>query len=246
VRQGDVLSFGEGALRAIVLRATVRQSGGPLRIQRHFSGVLEKLGRMPLPPYIKEELRDSERYQTVYAREAGSAAAPTAGLHFTKELLGRLEDMGVKLCYLTLHVGLGTFRPVKEENIEDHPMHAEFCTVSEEAARTVNDARRAGGRIVAEGTTSCRTLESFAQEDGTLSFRQRLDGYLLIYPGYRFKCIGRAITNFSSAGEHPIMLVSALAGRERILAAYELAVRRGTASFPSARYVYLLRLLCFS
>jgi len=194
---------------------------------------------MPLPPYIKAQLQDSERYQTVYARETGSAAAPTAGLHFTKELLGRLEENGVKLCYLTLHVGLGTFRPVKEENIEDHPMHAEFCTVSEEAARTVNAARSTGGRIVAVGTTSCRTLESFAREDGTLAYGSGWTD-IFIYPGYRFKCTDALITNFHLPESTLIMLVSALAGREKILAAYELAVREKYRffSFGDAMFIY--------
>lgn len=239
-RPGDFLSFGEGALRAQVLRVT--EFGN--RVVRFdcsgvFLEVLEKLGRMPLPPYIKAELQDPERYQTVYAREAGSAAAPTAGLHFTEELLDRLGEKGVKLCYLTLHVGLGTFRPVKEENIEDHPMHAEYCTVPEEAAYTVNAARRAGGRVVAVGTTSCRTLESFAREDGTL-----LSGSgwteLFIYPGYRFKCTDALITNFHLPESTLIMLVSALAGREKILAAYELAVREKYRffSFGDAMFIH--------
>ena len=179
---------------------------------------------MPLPPYIKEELQDSERYQTVYSKELGSAAAPTAGLHFTKELLAEIADMGVKICYVTLHVGLGTFRPVKADKIEDHEMHSEFCIVPEETAETVNAVKGAGGRVIAVGTTSCRTLESFTTEDGTL---QATSGWtnIFIYPGYKFKCIDALITNFHLPESTLIMLVSALAGRENILNAYNTAVK---------------------
>ena len=189
-----------------------------------FLEILERLGKMPLPPYIKEELQDSERYQTVYSKELGSAAAPTAGLHFTKELLAEIADMGVKICYVTLHVGLGTFRPVKADKIEDHEMHSEFCIVPEETAETVNAVKRAGGRGVAVGTTSCRTLESFTTEDGTL---QATSGWtnIFIYPGYKFKCIDALITNFHLPESTLIMLVSALAGRENILNAYNTAVK---------------------
>ena len=189
-----------------------------------FLEILERLGKMPLPPYIKEELQDSERYQTVYSKELGSAAAPTAGLHFTKELLAEIADMGVKICYVTLHVGLGTFRPVKADKIEDHEMHSEFCIVPEETAETVNAVKRAGGRVIAVGTTSCRTLESFTTEDGTL---QATSGWtnIFIYPGYKFKCIDALITNFHLPESTLIMLVSALAGRENILNAYNTAVK---------------------
>ena len=178
---------------------------------------------MPLPPYIKEELQDSERYQTVYSKELGSAAAPTAGLHFTKELLSEIEDMGVSICCVTLHVGLGTFRPVKAENIEDHDMHSEFCIIPEDTAKTVNDTKNAGGRVIAVGTTSCRTLESFTTDDGVL---QATSGWtnIFIYPGYKFKCIDALITNFHLPESTLIMLVSALAGRECILNAYKTAV----------------------
>jgi S-adenosylmethionine:tRNA ribosyltransferase-isomerase len=223
-RPGTELSFGEGELTATVLEVT---EGGNRIVQFAYEGifleVLERLGKMPLPPYIKEELQDAERYQTVYSRELGSAAAPTAGLHFTKELLAQIEAMGVKVAYVTLHVGLGTFRPVKEEEIEDHPMHAEFCIVPERTARLVTETKRAGGRIVSVGTTSCRTLESFAKEDGTL---ESCSGWtdIFIYPGYRFKCVDALVTNFHLPESTLIMLVSALAGRENILNAYRIAV----------------------
>ena len=186
--------------------------------------MLERLGKMPLPPYIKEELQDSERYQTVYSRELGSAAAPTAGLHFTKELLEKIAAKGVKVCYVTLHVGLGTFRPVKEDEIEAHEMHSEFCIVPEETAAAINETKNNGGRVIAVGTTSCRTLESFAKEDGTI---EACSGWtnIFIYPGYRFKCIDALVTNFHLPESTLIMLVSALAGREHIMNAYNTAVR---------------------
>ena len=222
---GTRLIFGDGALRGEVRELA---PGGNRVVHFSYDGifleVLERLGRMPLPPYIKEELQDAERYQTVYCRETGSAAAPTAGLHFTRELLGELERCGIRLCYLTLHVGLGTFRPVKEEEIENHPMHAEYCVVPEAAAQIVAQTRRDGGRVVAVGTTSCRTLESFAGEDGTL---RPGSGWtdIFIYPGYRFKCVDALVTNFHLPESTLIMLVSALAGRENIMAAYNEAIR---------------------
>ncbi len=224
-RPGAELSFGNGELKATVIDVI---EGGNRIVHFQYEGifleVLERLGKMPLPPYIKEELQDAERYQTVYSRELGSAAAPTAGLHFTKELLRRIEEQGVKVCYVTLHVGLGTFRPVKEEDIEDHPMHAEFCMVPEETARIVTETKRNGGKIVAVGTTSCRTLESFSASDGSL---QTCSGWtnIFIYPGYTFKCIDSLITNFHLPESTLIMLVSALAGRENILNAYQEAIR---------------------
>ena len=181
-KPGQELVFGNGELTAVVEEVTL---GGNRIVKFSYEGIfleiLERLGKMPLPPYIKEELQDSERYQTVYSKELGSAAAPTAGLHFTKELLAEIADMGVKICYVTLHVGLGTFRPVKADKIEDHEMHSEFCIVPEETAETVNAVKRAGGRVVAVGTTSCRTLESFTTEDGTL---QATSGWtnIFIYP----------------------------------------------------------------
>lgn len=223
-KPGTELFFGDGELTATVESVV---EGGNRIVKFHYEGVflekLERLGKMPLPPYIKEELQDSERYQTVYSRELGSAAAPTAGLHFTKELLREIEDMGVKICYVTLHVGLGTFRPVKAEKIEEHEMHSEFCIVSEETARIINETKRAGGRVIAVGTTSCRTLESFAKENGEL---EATSGWtsIFIYPGYKFKCIDALITNFHLPESTLIMLVSALAGRENVLHAYAVAV----------------------
>ena len=225
-KPGQELVFGNGELTAVVEEVTL---GGNRIVKFSYEGIfleiLERLGKMPLPPYIKEELQDSERYQTVYSKELGSAAAPTAGLHFTKELLAEIADMGVKICYVTLHVGLGTFRPVKADKIEDHEMHSEFCIVPEETAETVNAVKRAGGRVIAVGTTSCRTLESFTTEDGTL---QATSGWtnIFIYPGYKFKCIDALITNFHLPESTLIMLVSALAGREHIHNAYNTAVKQ--------------------
>lgn len=223
-KPGQELIFGNGELTGVVQELT---QGGNRIVKFDYKGIfleiLERLGKMPLPPYIKEELQDSERYQTVYSKELGSAAAPTAGLHFTKELLSEIEDMGVSICCVTLHVGLGTFRPVKAENIEDHDMHSEFCIIPEETAKTVNDTKKAGGRVIAVGTTSCRTLESFTTDDGVL---QATSGWtnIFIYPGYTFKCIDALITNFHLPESTLIMLVSALAGREHILNAYKTAV----------------------
>ncbi len=239
-RPGTELIFGDGELTATVLEVA---EGGNRIVRFHYEGifleVLERLGKMPLPPYIRAELQDAERYQTVYSRELGSAAAPTAGLHFTKELLAQIEAMGVSVAYVTLHVGLGTFRPVKEEEIEDHPMHAEFCIVPERTAELVTAAKRAGGRIVSVGTTSCRTLESFAKEDGTL---EPCSGWtdIFIYPGYRFKCIDALVTNFHLPESTLIMLVSALAGRENILNAYKEAVgkRYRFFSFGDAMFIH--------
>ena len=224
-RPGTEILFGNGELKATV--ESVAEGGN--RIVRFdyegiFLEVLERLGKMPLPPYIKEELQDSERYQTVYSREIGSAAAPTAGLHFTKELMEKIAAKGVKLCYVTLHVGLGTFRPVKAEEIEDHEMHSEFCIIPEETARIVSETKKKGGRVIAVGTTSCRTLESFAREDGSLP---AVSGWtnIFIYPGYTFKCVDALVTNFHLPESTLIMLVSALAGREHVLHAYEEAVK---------------------
>ncbi len=223
-KPGTQLQFGGGELTATVEAVA---EGGNRIVQFHYEGifleVLERLGKMPLPPYIKEELQNGERYQTVYSRELGSAAAPTAGLHFTQELLEKIRSMGVHVCYVTLHVGLGTFRPVKEEEIEDHEMHAEFCVISPETAGTINSVRQAGGRIIAVGTTSCRTLESFAGEDGRIVPGSRWTD-IFIYPGYRFKCIDALVTNFHLPESTLIMLVSALAGREHVLNAYRVAV----------------------
>ncbi len=223
-RPGQEILFGDGELKAVVEQVI---EGGNRIVRFEYEGIfleiLERLGKMPLPPYIKEELNDPERYQTVYSKELGSAAAPTAGLHFTNELLDEIRAKGVKVVFVTLHVGLGTFRPVKDDNIEDHPMHSEFCIIPEDVAKAVNETKANGGRVIAVGTTSCRTLESFAKEDGTL---EPSSGWtdIFIYPGYRFKCIDALITNFHLPESTLIMLVSALAGRENILNAYNIAV----------------------
>jgi len=238
-RPGTEISFGDGDLTAVVEEVA---EGGNRIVKFSYEGIfleiLERLGRMPLPPYIKEELQDPERYQTVYSRELGSAAAPTAGLHFTKELLDEIAARGVKICYLTLHVGLGTFRPVKEDKIEDHEMHSEFCIVPDDTARMVTETKKNGGRVVAVGTTSCRTLESFAKPDGTL---EPSSGWtdIFIYPGYKFKCMDALITNFHLPESTLIMLVSALAGRENILSAYKTAVeeRYRFFSFGDAMFI---------
>jgi len=225
MRVGDRVVFGENLLRAQVKE--VLENGNRL-VQFEYDGIfleiLSQLGQMPLPPYIKATLSDPERYQTVYSREVGSAAAPTAGLHFTKDLISKIEGLGVKVCYVTLHVGLGTFRPVKEENIEDHEMHSEFCMISQTTANVINETKQNGGRVICVGTTSCRTIESWAAEDGTLA---ETSGWtnIFIYPGYRFKVLDALITNFHLPQSTLIMLVSALAGREHTLAAYEEAVR---------------------
>ena len=225
LKPGAQVMFGDGQLTATV---EAELEDGKRAVRFHYQGIfleiLEQLGKMPLPPYIKTELRDRERYQTVYSKVAGSAAAPTAGLHFTPELLEQVRDIGVKVCYVTLHVGLGTFRPVKAEDIQDHEMHSEFCMISRETANTVNETKRGGGRVICVGTTSCRTIESFAAEDGTLSARSGWTN-IFIYPGYRFKVLDALITNFHLPQSTLIMLVSALAGREHVLSAYEQAVR---------------------
>ena len=222
---GHEVIFGDGQLHATVRE--VKEDGNRI-VEFHYEGifleVLEQLGKMPLPPYIKEELQDQERYQTVYSRETGSAAAPTAGLHFTKELLEKVRARGIDTAFVTLHVGLGTFRPVKAEEITDHHMHAEFCTISDETAELLNRTRRSGGRIVCVGTTSCRTLESLVNADGTFSAKAKWTD-IFIYPGYTFKAMDALITNFHLPESTLVMLVSAFAGREHVLHAYETAVR---------------------
>lgn len=223
-RRGTVLSFGDGELTGTVLDVA---PDGNRMIQFKYDGifleVLERLGHMPLPPYIKAELQDKERYQTVYCREPGSAAAPTAGLHFTKRLLEKISDMGVRVCYVTLHVGLGTFRPVKEDEITAHEMHSEFCIIPEETARIITQTKCDGGRVVCVGTTSCRTVESFAADDGSIAAQSGWTN-IFIYPGYRFRCVDALVTNFHLPESTLIMLVCALAGRESVLAAYKTAV----------------------
>ena len=224
MRTGAKLSFGDGELTAEVVEEL---PGGNRLVHFEYEGifleVLERLGKMPLPPYIREELQDRERYQTVYSKVNGSAAAPTAGLHFTQELLDQVSAMGVKLGYVTLHVGLGTFRPVNESRIEDHKMHREFYTVSQEAADAINKAKREGRRIIAVGTTSVRTLES-AGASGEMKAGGSWTS-IFIYPGYRFKVLDALVTNFHLPQSTLIMLVSALAGREHVLSAYEEAVK---------------------
>ncbi len=225
LREGARVSFGNGQLQAEVQKVL---SDGNRLVHFEYKGifleVLEELGRMPLPPYIKAELKDQERYQTVYSKVVGSAAAPTAGLHFTPELLKQIEDMGVKLCYVTLHVGLGTFRPVKEDEITEHEMHSEYCVIPQETADIINETKKNGGRVICVGTTSCRTLESWAAEDGTMTATGGWTN-IFIYPGYRFKVMDALVTNFHLPESTLIMLVSALAGREHILNAYNEAVR---------------------
>ena len=222
---GTVISFGDGILTGEVV--DIVDEGNRL-IQFHYDGILEEildqLGEMPLPPYITHKLQDKNRYQTVYAKHEGSAAAPTAGLHFTKELLQQVQDAGVKIAHVTLHVVLGTFRPVKVEDVTQHHMHSEFYVVEEDQAKLINDTKAAGGRVIAVGTTSCRTLESATGEDGILKAGSGWTE-IFIYPGYRFKMIDGLITNFHLPESTLVMLVSALAGKEHIMAAYEEAVR---------------------
>ena len=223
---GSRVIFGNGELAAEVIE--VKEDGN--RIVRFeydgiFLEVLERLGKMPLPPYIKEELSDQERYQTVYSRAVGSAAAPTAGLHFTQELLEKIRQKGVQTAFVTLHVGLGTFRPVKADEISDHHMHSELCMINQETADILNATRRSGGRIICVGTTSCRTLESLVKEDGSFEASSKWTE-IFIYPGYHFKAMDGLITNFHLPESTLVMLVSAFAGREHVLHAYEEAVKQ--------------------
>lgn len=249
-KPGAVFDFGDGAtpeelMRAPMLRAEIMEiaDGGNRIVRFNFRGafeeILDRVGIVPLPPYIKEKLDDPERYQTVYSRENGSAAAPTAGLHFTEELLDRIRVKGIHTAFVTLHVGLGTFRPVKEDNIEDHLMHSEYYEVTPEAAATVNAAKASGGRIVSVGTTSCRVLETASDETGAL---RPGSGWtdIYIYPGYRFKVLDALITNFHLPESTLLMLVSALAGREHVLEAYRHAIaeRYRFFSFGDAMYIH--------
>ncbi|MEA4813298.1 MAG: tRNA preQ1(34) S-adenosylmethionine ribosyltransferase-isomerase QueA, partial [Oscillospiraceae bacterium] len=237
---GTKLSFGDGQLTAEVVEEV---EGGNRLVRFDYEGIfleiLERLGKMPLPPYIKQELTDQERYQTVYSKVLGSAAAPTAGLHFTPELLKQIGDMGVGICYVTLHVGLGTFRPVKEDEITEHEMHSEYCVIPPETAKLINDTKKNGGRVVCVGTTSCRTIESWSDDEGTV---RATGGWtnIYIYPGYKFKVLDCLITNFHLPESTLIMLVSALAGREHILEAYKEAVEQKYRffSFGDAMFIY--------
>ncbi|MBO5459747.1 MAG: tRNA preQ1(34) S-adenosylmethionine ribosyltransferase-isomerase QueA [Lachnospira sp.] len=237
---GTKISFGGGKLIGEII-AIVEEGNRVIQFTYDgiFEEILDELGQMPLPPYITHKLEDKNRYQTVYAKHEGSAAAPTAGLHFTEELLQKIEDKGVDIARVTLHVGLGTFRPVKTENIQEHHMHSEFYMVSEEAAEKVNRAKKNGKRIISVGTTSTRTLESAAEADGTL---KACSGWtqIFIYPGYRFKVIDCLITNFHLPESTLVMLVSALAGREHVLAAYEKAVEEKYRffSFGDAMFIH--------
>ena len=238
-KPGDDIVFGDGLLNAHVLE--VLEGGNRLvrfSYEGNFYEVLDRIGQMPLPPYIHEKLQDKERYQTVYSRDPGSAAAPTAGLHFTPELLDRVREKGVETAFVTLHVGLGTFRPVKEDEITDHKMHAEHYSLGEEAAAIIERTRARGGRVIAVGTTSCRTLESVGLTDGHV---RPAEGWteIFIYPGYRFRLVDGLITNFHLPESTLVMLVSALAGRENILAAYRHAVeeRYRFFSFGDAMFI---------
>ena len=224
-KPGTRLVFGDGRLKAEVLE-TVDEGNRLIKFEYEgiWEEVLDSLGEMPLPPYITHKLQDKNRYQTVYAKYEGSAAAPTAGLHFTKELLAEIEAKGVKICYVTLHVGLGTFRPVKAENILEHHMHTEVYQVTEEAAKMINETKAAGGRVICVGTTSCRTIESASDESGIVHAGNG-DTSIFIYPGYKFKVLDALITNFHLPESTLVMLVSALAGRENVLNAYNEAIK---------------------
>ena len=237
---GHQVIFGDGELTATVV--AVREDGNRV-VEFHYEGIflegLERLGKMPLPPYIKAELADQERYQTVYSRAVGSAAAPTAGLHWTKELLQKARDKGVNTAFVTLHVGLGTFRPVKAENIHEHHMHSEFCMISQETAQLLNKTKAEGGRVICVGTTSCRTLESLVNDDGSFEAKSKWTE-IFIYPGYRFKAMDALITNFHLPESTLVMLVSAFAGRENVLNAYNEAVKERYRffSFGDAMFIY--------
>ncbi|HIS81141.1 MAG TPA: tRNA preQ1(34) S-adenosylmethionine ribosyltransferase-isomerase QueA [Candidatus Scatomonas merdavium] len=224
-RPGAVINFGDGILKGRVLEVV---DDGNRLIQFEYEGIfeeiLDRLGEMPLPPYIIHKLKDKNRYQTVYAKHEGSAAAPTAGLHFTEELLREVQERGVNIAHVTLHVGLGTFRPVKVEDVTRHHMHSEFYVIEESQAELINSTKKSGGRIIAVGTTSCRTLESAAEENGTLKAGSGWTD-IFIYPGYRFKIMDGLITNFHLPESTLIMLVSAFAGKEHVLKAYEEAVK---------------------
>ena len=227
LRPGARVVFGEGLLKAEILE--IAEEGNRLirfEYEGIFEEILDRLGEMPLPPYITHKLKDRDRYNTIYAKFDGSAAAPTAGLHFTSELLKEISEAGVNIAYVTLHVGLGTFRPVKEDNVLNHHMHKEYYVVTPDAARTINETKAAGGRVIAVGTTSCRTIESAADENGMVCPTDGSETDIFIYPGYRFKVLDCLITNFHLPESTLIMLVSALAGREKVLNAYNEAIAR--------------------
>lgn len=236
---GQSIIFGNGELTATV---TAVRDDGNREVEFYYEGifleVLERLGKMPLPPYIKAELKDQERYQTVYSKAVGSAAAPTAGLHFTEELLDRIRQKGIRTAFVTLHVGLGTFRPVKAEEITEHHMHSELCMMTEETANLLNETKQSGGRIVCVGTTSCRTLESLVNPDGSFAAASRWTD-IFIYPGYRFKAMDALVTNFHLPESTLVMLVSAFADRENVLNAYNCAVdeRYRFFSFGDAMFI---------
>ena len=240
LKKGVKVTFGDGLLKAEILE---QMDNGNRKVKFEYKGIfneiLDQIGLMPLPPYIKERLKDKDRYQTVYAKYEGSAAAPTAGLHFTDELLEKIKAKGVEIANVTLHVGIGTFRPVKVENIEDHDMHSEHYYIKQEDADKINNARRNGGRIISVGTTSCRVLESVADENG---FVKEVEGdtSIFIYPGYKFKCIDCLITNFHLPESTLIMLVSTLAGKDFVMNAYEEAVKEKYRffSFGDAMFIY--------
>ncbi len=226
-RPGTMIDFGGGLLKGTIIDVV---AGGNRLVRFSYQGIfeeiLDRLGQMPLPPYITHQLKDKNRYQTVYAKHDGSAAAPTAGLHFTRELLAQIEEAGVRVAHVTLHVGLGTFRPVKVDHVQDHHMHSEFYMIEETEAQKINEAKAAGGRVVCVGTTSCRTLESAAKPDGMVEAGSGWTD-IFIYPGYRFRVLDCLVTNFHLPESTLLMLVSALAGREHVLHAYEEAVRLG-------------------
>ncbi len=239
LKVGQEIIFGDGELTAVVQK--IHEDGSRTVLFRYegiFLEILERLGKMPLPPYIKAELKDQERYQTVYSKDLGSAAAPTAGLHFTNDLLEKIREKGVNEAFVTLHVGLGTFRSVTSDDIENHQMHSEYCMIDAETAKLLNETRKNGGRIVCVGTTSCRTLESLVNDDGSFSEKRQWTD-IFIYPGYRFKAMDALITNFHLPESTLVMLVSAFAGREQVLNAYQTAVseRYRFFSFGDAMYI---------
>ena len=237
---GTKVIFGDGLLIAEILEI---MPGGTRKVKFSYNGIfneiLDKIGLMPLPPYIHEELKDNDRYQTVYAKYNGSAAAPTAGLHFTPELLKKIEEKGVKIANVTLHVGIGTFRPVKEENVENHEMHTEHFYIKQEDVEKINETKKQGKRVIAVGTTSCRVLETIADENGLVK-ETEADTSIFIYPGYHFKCLDGLITNFHLPQSTLLMLVSALAGKDYILKAYHEAVKEKYRffSFGDAMFIY--------